>query len=128
LLPTALRPDDRVGASIGGADDLLIYFDFDRDTLRPESGPVLKEIADDLANHPDWQLSIGGHTDNIGPEGYNLDLSRRRAAAVKRALVDEYHIDSERLTTEGFGASRPKESNETRKGRAHNRRVQLGQK
>jgi outer membrane protein OmpA-like peptidoglycan-associated protein len=103
---------------------LRIYFDFDRATLRPESAPALKEMADILARHPDWQLILDGHTDNIGSDEYNLDLSNRRAAAVQRALVKKYHVAQDRLATEGFGATHPPESNETRSGRAHNRRVE----
>ncbi len=102
-----------------------IYFDFASDVLRPESEPVLREIADALAKHADWRLRIQGHTDNIGGDAVNLDLSRRRSDAVKKALTDRYAIDTRRLTTEGFGASQPKEPNDTIAGRAKNRRVEL---
>lgn len=105
-----------------------IYFDFASDVLRPESEAVLKEIADVMTTHADWQLSIEGHTDNIGGDAYNLDLSNRRAAAVKQALVDRYQIKADRLTTQGFGASRPVDTNETLEGRAQNRRVELVKK
>jgi OOP family OmpA-OmpF porin len=73
----------------------------------------------------DWKLTVEGHTDNIGGDTYNLDLSKRRALAVKEALVAQYDIAPERLTNDGFGASRPVESNETLEGRARNRRVEL---
>ena len=66
-----------------------------------------------------------GHTDSLGGDAPNLDLSRRRAAAVKQALASGYGIDAGRLQTAGFGASRPKESNDTLEGRARNRRVEL---
>jgi flagellar motor protein MotB len=102
-----------------------IYFDFASDSLRPESEPVLREIADALKAHPDWTLIINGHTDNVGGDVVNLDLSRRRAAAVRKALVDRYMIEDSRLTTNGFGASQPKESNDSDRGRALNRRVEL---
>jgi outer membrane protein OmpA-like peptidoglycan-associated protein len=102
-----------------------IYFDFDRASLRPESEPVLQKIADILARHPDWKLSLTGHTDNTGPDAYNLDLSNRRARAVKRALVGSFDIAADRLTTEGLGATRPSAPNDSKKGRAHNRRVEL---
>lgn len=102
-----------------------IYFDFASDTLRPESQPVLKEIVQVMRDNPGWKLSIEGHTDNIGGDAYNLDLSRRRAAAVKRALVTQYRIDAERFSTAGFGASRPVATNDTLEGRALNRRVEL---
>jgi outer membrane protein OmpA-like peptidoglycan-associated protein len=102
-----------------------IYFDFNRDTLKPVSEPVLKEIAQAMTNNPDWKLTVEGHTDNIGGDPYNLDLSKRRAASVKQALVSQYNIAPDRLLTSGFGASRPIETNDTLEGRARNRRVEL---
>jgi outer membrane protein OmpA-like peptidoglycan-associated protein len=102
-----------------------IYFDFASDRLKPESTPVLDEIAQVMEKHPDWKLSVSGHTDNIGGDAYNLDLSKRRAAAVKQALVTRYHIMPDRLTTDGYGASRPVDTNDTLEGRARNRRVEL---
>jgi outer membrane protein OmpA-like peptidoglycan-associated protein len=102
-----------------------IYFDFAQATLKPESAPVLKEIAQALQDNPDWKLTVEGHTDNIGGDAYNLDLSKRRALAVKQALVAQYNIAPDRLTNDGFGASRPVESNDTLEGRARNRRVEL---
>ena len=102
-----------------------IYFDFAKATLKPESAPVLKEIAQALKDNPDWKLTVEGHTDNIGGDAYNLDLSKRRALAVKEALVAQYNIAPDRLANDGFGASRPVESNDTLEGRARNRRVEL---
>ncbi|HEX4179012.1 MAG TPA: OmpA family protein, partial [Rhizomicrobium sp.] len=69
--------------------------------------------------------TVEGHTDNIGGDTYNLDLSKRRAAAVKNALVTRYHITADRLSTNGYGSSRPVETNDTLEGRARNRRVEL---
>jgi flagellar motor protein MotB len=102
-----------------------IYFNFASDELRSESEPVLHEIAEALRAHPDWKVTINGHTDNIGGDASNLDLSRRRAAAVRKALVERYGIPDLRLSTNGFGASQPKESNDSDRGRALNRRVEL---
>jgi outer membrane protein OmpA-like peptidoglycan-associated protein len=101
-----------------------IYFDFASDRLRAESEPVLKEIAETLARHPEWTLSIDGHTDGVGGERANQQLSARRSSAVRDALV-ALGIGGARLTTQGFGASRPKDTNDTREGRARNRRVEL---
>ena len=109
----------------GRAEIHGIYFDFGSATLRPESEPVLHDIAGALGKNPSWKLSVEGHTDNVGSDSANLDLSKRRAEAVKQALVATYHIDAGRLTTAGYGASRPKESNDTPEGRARNRRVEL---
>jgi flagellar motor protein MotB len=102
-----------------------IYFNFASDVLRPESEPVLKEIATALQAHPDWKLRINGHTDNVGGDAMNQDLSRRRAEAVRHELMERHKIAEARLSTDGFGASQPKESNDTDRGRALNRRVEL---
>jgi outer membrane protein OmpA-like peptidoglycan-associated protein len=102
-----------------------IYFKFARADIRPVSEPVLKEIAAVLKNNPDWKLSIVGHTDNVGGDSSNLDLSRRRSQSVKAALVERYGIAASRLTTGGFGASQPQAKNDTPEGRARNRRVEL---
>jgi OmpA family len=102
-----------------------IYFDFASDRLREESTPVLEEIAGLLKNNADWKLSINGHTDNVGGDASNLDLSRKRAKSVKAALVERYAIAENRLATGGFGASQPHEKNDTPEGRSRNRRVEL---
>jgi outer membrane protein OmpA-like peptidoglycan-associated protein len=102
-----------------------IYFDFNKDTIKPESEPVLKQIVQAMTDNPDWKLTVSGHTDNIGGDAYNLDLSKRRAAAVKQALVTRYHIAPDRLSTNGYGASSPVDTNDTLEGRARNRRVEL---
>ena len=102
-----------------------IFFSFNSDQIREESEPTLKELAGLLAKHADWKLSIEGHTDNVASDSANLELSRRRAAAVKDALVKRYKIDATRLTTAGYGESRPKDTNDTLEGRARNRRVEL---
>jgi outer membrane protein OmpA-like peptidoglycan-associated protein len=112
-------------AETGHAAVYDIYFDFSKDSIRTMSEPTLREIADVLKRHPDWSLVVEGHTDNIGGSGYNLDLSTRRAAAVKRALVGGFAIADNRLSTSGFGMTRPVDTNDTLEGRAHNRRVEL---
>jgi len=109
----------------GQAEVYGIYFDFASDKIKPESEPVLREIADALNHNPTWKLRVEGHTDNIGGDDYNLNLSQRRAEAVKLALATRYHIGADRLTPKGFGATRPKEPNDTLAGRARNRRVEL---
>lgn len=110
----------------GGRVDVYdIFFDFNSDRIRQLSEPTLGEIADVLQRHPDWTLAIEGHTDSVASDVYNLELSQRRAAAVKAALTERYRIDPARLTTAGFGESRPRERNDTLEGRARNRRVEL---
>ncbi len=102
-----------------------IYFDFASDSIRPESEPILREIGAALASNKEWTLTINGHTDSVGTVASNRDLSERRSAAVKKALVERYKVDASRLTTSGFGSSQPKEPNDTDIGRARNRRVEL---
>ncbi len=109
----------------GKADLYSIYFSFGSDAIREESTPALREIAEVMKRHPDWKLRVAGHTDAIGDDASNLDLSKRRAAAVKDALVKKYSIDPARLATTGFGRSQPKDTNDTVDGRARNRRVEL---
>ena len=102
-----------------------IYFDFASDQLRPESAPVLAEIAAVLEKNRVWKLNITGHTDDVGSDASNLELSRQRALSVKSALVQRYAISADRLSTGGFGASQPQAKNDTPEGRARNRRVEL---
>jgi len=102
-----------------------INFDFNSDVIRPVSESVLKEIAQAMADKPDWKLTITGHTDNIGGDKYNLALSQRRSASVKRALVERYHVNPNRLSTSGNGDADPVDTNDTLEGRARNRRVEL---
>ena len=119
------EPIEQSLANSGRAVVYGIYFSFASDRIREESEPVLKDIADALARHPTWKLDLEGHTDSIGGTAYNQDLSNRRASAVKKALAERYHVSPERLTPLGFGASRPKATNDTLEGRALNRRVEL---
>jgi outer membrane protein OmpA-like peptidoglycan-associated protein len=116
---------ERALSESGRADVYSIYFTFNSDVIRPESEATLKEIADVLARHPEWKLGVNGHTDGVGADAYNLDLSRRRAAAVRSALVSRYNVGAARLSTNGFGKSQPKDTNATLEGRARNRRVEL---
>lgn len=124
-VPTNTPQIEQALEQTGRAEVYGIYFDFASASIRPESEPVLKEIAGVLEKNPGWKLSIEGHTDTVGSDPYNLDLSRRRADAVRQSLIDRYHLAAGRLTTAGFGASRPKETNDTLEGRARNRRVEL---
>jgi outer membrane protein OmpA-like peptidoglycan-associated protein len=101
-----------------------LYFDFNRATINAQSKPALQSIADLLTRHP-WRVTIEGHTDNVGSDAYNDDLSSRRAAAVRDALIHDYGIASARLASTGFGERRPRETNDTIAGRARNRRVEL---
>jgi outer membrane protein OmpA-like peptidoglycan-associated protein len=102
-----------------------ILFATGKAELRPESRPVLKEIAGTMKQHDDLKLLIEGHTDNVGSAASNLALSDARAAAVKAALVGEFGIAADRLATKGLGDTKPAVPNTTSEGRAQNRRVEL---
>ena len=103
-----------------------IYFDFNSDKIREESEPVLEEIGEAMKRHPEWRISVDGHTDNIGGNGdANLRLSQRRSEAVRKALVTRFGVAENRLTSGGHGAAAPKDTNDTPEGRARNRRVEL---
>ncbi|MCM8766586.1 MAG: DUF4892 domain-containing protein [Candidatus Omnitrophica bacterium] len=102
-----------------------IYFDFDKAEIKPESKPTLEEIAKFLKENPEIKLYIVGHTDNLGKLEYNMELSKRRAEAVIKELVEKYGIKKERLMGFGVGPLAPCASNSTEEGRAKNRRVEL---
>lgn len=125
----AERPTNQLEQDLeknGRAKVYDLYFDFASANLRPESDKVLKEIAQVMRAHPDWKLTVEGHTDNIGGNKSNLDLSKRRSEAVVHELVHGYYISENRFTAAtGFGASRPVDTNDTLEGRARNRRVEL---
>ena len=102
-----------------------ILFDTDSDRLKAESAPAIKRIATTLQADPALKLLIEGHTDSSGDAAHNLDLSKRRAEAVKAVLVGQFQIDAGRLSAAGLGATKPVESNDTPQGKAQNRRVEL---
>jgi OOP family OmpA-OmpF porin len=102
-----------------------ILFATGKAEVQPESRPVLKEIAATLKQHGDLKVLIEGHTDNVGAAASNLALSDARAAAVKAALVAEHGVDAARITTKGFGDTKPSVPNATAAGRAQNRRVEV---
>lgn len=101
-----------------------VLFDFDKDTLKPESDAVLQALAKAILAHPDQTFRIEGHTDNKGGDAYNLDLSASRAKAVETWLVAHGCAD-DHLETHGFGASSPILPNDTAAGRTQNRRVEV---
>ncbi len=109
----------------GKADIYSIYFSFNSAEIREESEQMLKDIAALMRKHPDWKLSIYGHTDSIASDKYNLELSQRRAAAVSKALTTQHGVAANRLSYAGQGEASPKDTNDTLEGRAKNRRVEL---
>lgn len=101
-----------------------VHFDFNKSDIRADSRPILNEAAEILKENPDVRISVEGHTDAIGSDEYNKQLSLRRAEAVFRYLVN-HGIPPERMEVIGYGKRRPVASNDTESGRAQNRRVEL---
>ena len=103
--------------------ELKIEFDLNRADIRPEFHGQLKKVADFMKTYPETTVRIEGHTDDAGPDQYNLQLSQKRAESVRQYLINNFSIAPERLSAKGFGESRPIASNTTREGRRKNRRV-----
>lgn len=101
-----------------------IHFEIDKATIRPESRPVLQRAAKVLREHPDLRIGIVGHTDSTGGFAHNMDLSRRRADAV-REWLEANGIDGDRLVTRGAGPNEPIADNATKDGRQKNRRIEF---
>ena len=102
-----------------------IYFDFDKDDVKPESELTLTEIVNLLKNNLKLNLYVVSHTDMKGKLEYNVNLSKRRADAVVKELTTNYGVKSNRLTPDGVGPLSPVATNETEDGRKKNRRVEL---
>jgi outer membrane protein OmpA-like peptidoglycan-associated protein len=101
-----------------------INFDVDKSVIKPESMGTLNMIVNVLKNNTDLKFEIDGHTDNTGEAAHNLTLSQQRADAVKAQLI-KMGIDGSRLTTKGFGDTKPISDNSTPEGKANNRRVEF---
>jgi outer membrane protein OmpA-like peptidoglycan-associated protein len=102
-----------------------ILFETGKAELKPESRPVLKEIASTMQKYLDLKILIEGHTDNVGSAASNMTLSDNRAAAVKAALVADFGIAGDRMSTKGLGDTKPAVPNTTPAGKAQNRRVEI---
>ena len=102
----------------------VVMYGFDSAEIKSEAFPMLDEAVSILKKNPELKVEIDGHTDNIGPAAYNMNLSERRAKAIMEYFVDK-GVEAERLTTKGFGLTKPAVSNDTKEGRAKNRRVTL---
>jgi OOP family OmpA-OmpF porin len=101
-----------------------VNFDFDRAEIRPASRPILDQAAERLRKCGGEQLRVEGHTDSIGADAYNQDLSERRARAVRDYLVSK-GVTGSRISSAGFGESKPISTNDTPEGRFLNRRVEV---
>jgi len=102
-----------------------IYFDVNKDVVKAESYGTLKDIAQVLNEVPDVKVKIVGHTDSDGADAANLDLSKRRAAAVKAELAKSFGVNANRLVTDGMGEKQSVAPNDTPVNKAQNRRVEF---
>ncbi len=103
-----------------------VYFRTNSDRIRSRSFPLLNNVAQVINSHPELtSIRVEGHTDSRGDHDYNMDLSQRRAEAVVRYLTGRGGVDASRLSAQGFGPDNPIDSNDTRNGRAANRRVEF---
>lgn len=100
-------------------------FDFDKAVVKPMFFPLLDHIAKIMKDNPKMTVELEGHTDSVGTEKYNQGLSERRAKAIQKALIQRTMADANRLKAVGYGEMKPIMTNDTKEGRAKNRRVDL---
>jgi len=125
LPPAAGQPIDLDGCKAGDTIVLRgVTFDFNKARLTPNAKTILNQVADALVARKDIDVEIDGYTDSVGSDSYNLKLSQRRADSVKQYLIGR-GIDAGRMTTKGYGETKPIASNKTDEGREMNRRVEL---
>jgi outer membrane protein OmpA-like peptidoglycan-associated protein len=102
-----------------------VNFDFDRYDLTKTTKDILDEMGNMMQQRPALIMEIEGHTDNVGPDAYNVILGNKRAESVRRYLADKFGINLHRLFYISHGESKPKTLNDTKTGRASNRRATL---
>lgn len=118
--PRGAKIDER-GCWVLGQDYL---FDFDKANIKSQYYPILNDVIKVIMDNPTLRVLLEGHTDSVGTEAYNQKLSERRAKAVQQYLI-KGGVDAARLSIVGYGESRPIAPNNTKDGRAKNRRVEL---
>lgn len=101
-----------------------IKFDVNKATLKPESMGTINYVAKMMQDNPDWRFSVEGHTDSDGADATNQTLSEKRAEAVRTELI-KLGVSADRLTSKGWGESKPMTVNDTPEGKAQNRRVEF---
>jgi len=119
---------EAIGKGIDATGHMAIYgvlFDTNSTKIKPESSPVLAEIAKLLQARPSLNILVVGHTDNKGAYEYNINLSSQRANSIAQYLTDKHKIDQDRMRAAGVGFLAPVATNDTPGGRAKNRRVEL---
>jgi OOP family OmpA-OmpF porin len=110
-----------------GSIALYINFETGKSDIKAESQPTIEQIVEMLKQNPDLKISIEGHTDNVGSDKSNQTLSENRAKSVMDALIAK-GIDKSRLSSKGWGSSKPIADNNTEEGKAKNRRVEIVKK
>ena len=120
------QPQTRVAQEIEekGRATLEVLFDTNKATIKKNYAKDIDNLSDVMKQHPDLNVTIEGHTDNVGKAAYNKKLSQKRAEAVKKYMVKKGGIDAKRLKAVGYGLEKPIASNKTKAGRAKNRRVE----
>ena len=115
---------DEDGCPLMAVIRLYVQFDYKKTVVKAEFFNEIKKLGDFMKNHPNLNATIEGHTDNIASADYNLKLSKQRAEAVMKALIEREQIDPRRLNAVGYGLTKPIATNDTEEGRAKNRRVE----
>ncbi len=120
------KPDLRKALAANGKFSTHgITFDSGLDKIKPESYGLIREIANILQEDSALRIRIIGHTDSDGSPEANLELSKKRAHAIKTALADTYKIAADRMETDGKGSKEPADKNDTAEGKANNRRAEF---
>jgi len=110
-----------------GSIALYINFETGKADIKPESQKIIDQIVQMMKDNPDLKISVEGHTDNVGTPQSNQTLSENRAKAVMNAIISK-GIDKSRLSSKGWGQTKPIADNQTEEGKAKNRRVELVKK
>ena len=123
IVEPEIEPEPVVKIEIDKPINLKVLFEFDKAVVQPVFNQQIEAVANFMGQYPNTSTIIEGHTDSIGAASYNMKLSQQRAEAVKQELVSKYGVNPNRLRTQGFGETRPVDTNATSEGRYNNRRV-----
>ena len=114
-----------IGSALAITFDSSVLFGFDESMLRPQAQAALQDAASRLAAFEGADVTVEGHTDNVGAADYNMKLSQARADAVRSFLLSRPELKGRAITAKGFGATKPVAANSSEEGRQKNRRVEL---
>lgn len=122
--PSPAQPETETVIEVNKPVNLDVLFDFDSAHIKAGYQSKIQQLAEYMQSNPNASVHLESHTDSKGAASYNLNLSQARADAVKATLVNNYGITSNRITTQGYGESKPIAPNDTETGRQQNRRVE----